>query len=93
LFEYGSDQDIVANLRALPTGNDSSVFVVGSVTRNDELSYFEAHQYGRYQTARVGRLQRAGGKAGWNVTRGVARPLSDQVVLEPKRELSPPTKE
>lgn len=34
LFEYGSDDAIVANLRALRSG---ALFVVGSITRDDEL--------------------------------------------------------
>jgi hypothetical protein len=37
LFEYGSDDAIVANLKALHGDDRGALFVVGSVTRDDEL--------------------------------------------------------
>jgi len=35
LFEYGSDEEIVANLRALHVGTPGDAVIVGSVTRDD----------------------------------------------------------
>ena len=37
LFEYGSDEDMIANLVALRAGGRGARCVVGSVTRADEL--------------------------------------------------------
>ena len=81
LFEYGSDQEIVSNLRA--QRDSGSVFaVVGSVTRADEATR------ALYQTGGAALHPRGSPafgtlaqKAGWNVTRTVERPFSDQFVL------------
>ena len=85
LFEYGSDDDILANLTALRHGDGNAAFIVGSVTRDDEVirtlkltSTAATHPRG---LAVFGALV---AKAGWRVARSVARPLSDQVLLEPE---------
>jgi hypothetical protein len=82
LFEYGADEEIVSNLRAL---RDSHLVraVVGSVTRADEATRL-LHQTGgaavrpRGLPAFTALVQ----KAGWNVARTVERPFSDQFILE-----------
>jgi hypothetical protein len=86
LFEYGSDQDILANLRALPKGEDRSVFVVGSVTRDDEfMTTLKLTSTAATKPRGLAVFTALAATAGWNVTRFIARPLSDQVVLEPSR--------
>jgi hypothetical protein len=82
LFEYGSDADIVANLKALPRTPD--VFVVGSVTRDDEvIRTLKLTSTAATKPRGVPVFTALAGQAGWNVVRSVARPLSDQVLLEP----------
>jgi hypothetical protein len=84
LFEYGSDQDIVANLRALAGARDPGVFAVGSVTRDDELMKFVKQTSSAATRPRgLAVFKELVTQAGWRVTRAVERPMSDQVVLEP----------
>jgi hypothetical protein len=96
LFEYGSDQDILANLRALPKDEGSRVFVVGSVTRDDEIiRTLKLTSTAATKPRGLPVFAALVAQAGWQVTRSIARPLSDQVVLEPNApsELSPPAKD
>lgn len=84
LFEYGSDEDILANLRALPNGPDSRAFVVGSVTRDDEImSTLKLTSTAATKPRGLAVFAALAAQAGWNVTRSIPRPLSDQVLLEP----------
>jgi len=95
LFEYGSDQDILANLRALPS-DEGRLFVVGSVTRDDEIiRTLKLTSTAATKPRGLPVFAALVAQAGWQVTRSIARPLSDQVVLEPKAlsELSPPAKD
>jgi hypothetical protein len=78
LFDYGSDADVVANLKALA---DAHV-VVGSVTRADEL--MQAMQ--RESTVPLvlrghAAFAKLAAQAGWKVARVVERIVSDQVAL------------
>jgi hypothetical protein len=94
LFEYGSDQDILANLRALPS--DEGIFVVGSVTRDDEIiRTLKLTSTAATKPRGLAVFAALVAQAGWQVARSIARPLSDQVVLEPKAlsELSPLAKD
>jgi hypothetical protein len=85
LFEYGSDNDILANLRALRQGADDDVFVVGSVTRDDEIiQTLKLTSTMATQPRGLAVFTALAADAGWQVTRAVARPLSDQVLLEPQ---------
>lgn len=95
LFEYGSDQDILANLRALAPGPGSPVFVVGSVTRDDEIiKTLKLTSTAATKPRGLLVFGELAAKGGWRVTRAVARPLSDQVLLEPLAgDLSPQAKE
>jgi hypothetical protein len=82
LFEYGSDEEILSNLRALR--DSESVFaVVGSVTRGDEATRL-LHQTGGAAVRPRGLpvFTALAQKARWNVTRAVERPFSDQFILE-----------
>ena len=81
LFEYGSDDEIVANLTALHTATEV-IAVVGSVTRADE-PIRRLHETSRAATRPRGLsvfLPLAQG-AGWNIDRVIERPFSDHVVL------------
>lgn len=83
LFEYGSDDDILANLQALGASRER-LNVVGSVTRNDET--MRTLKLTSTATTRPRGLEVFSAlvaKVGWRVTRSIARPLSDQVALEP----------
>ena len=81
LFEYGSDQDIAANLRILRAFPEV-LAVVGSVTRADEPAI-------RLRQTSPAALQPRGwrvfgelaGKVGWRVDRVIERPFADQVLL------------
>jgi hypothetical protein len=80
LFEYGSDDDILDNLRAL----ESALCMVGSVTRNDDtIRTLKLTSTAATKPRGVEAFSKLIAGAGWQVVRSVARPLSDQVVLEP----------
>jgi hypothetical protein len=84
LFEYGSDEAIVANLRALATAADRNLFVVGSVTRDDEtIRTLKLTSRTATKPRGLPTFTALIAQAGWTLTRSVARPLSDQVVIEP----------
>jgi hypothetical protein len=85
LFEYGSDDDIHANLRALRQGEGNGVFMVGSVTRDDEIiQTLKLTSTAATKPRGLAVFTALVANAGWQVTRSVARPLSDQVLLEPQ---------
>ncbi len=84
LFEYGSDADIVANLRALATTGDASLYVVGSVTRDDEIiQTLKLTSTAATKPRGLPTFSALIAQAGWSVVRSIPRPLSDQVLLEP----------
>jgi hypothetical protein len=82
LFEYGSDEEIVENLRALREGAPEDVAMVGSVTRADapvqRLRQVGAPAIRPRGLAAFRELARA---AGFDVVRVIERPFSDHVVL------------
>jgi len=83
LFEYGSDEDILANLRALADAGDPAMFVVGSVTRDDEIiQTLKLTSTAATKPRGLPAFSALIAKAGWQVVRSVPRPLSDQVMLE-----------
>ncbi|RYZ04014.1 MAG: hypothetical protein EOO73_25510 [Myxococcales bacterium] len=87
LFEYGADADIVQNLRALAEGTRGAAFVVGSVTRDDEvIRTLKLTSTAATQPRGLATFSRLAERAGFRVTRSVARPLSDQVVLMPQAD-------
>jgi hypothetical protein len=82
LFEYGSDRDIVENLKALPRAPE--VFVVGSVTRDDEvIRTLKLTSTAATRPRGLPVFAHLAEQAGWRVARSISRPLSDQVLLEP----------
>lgn len=83
LFEYGSDQDIVGNLRAL-SGVGDGFCMVGSVTRDDEvIRTLKLTSTAATRPRGLAVFSELIARAGWSVARSISRPLSDQVVMEP----------
>ena len=83
LFEYGSDADILGNLRAL-AALGTAFRMVGSVTRDDET--IRTLKLTSTAATRPRGLEVFGSliaQAGWTVHESVSRPLSDQVVMAP----------
>ncbi len=82
LLEYGSDEEIVSNLKAL-RGQQGLVAVTGSVTRADEPT----QQMRKATTAKtrprgLAVFRTLISSTGWTIDRVIERPFSDQVVLE-----------
>jgi hypothetical protein len=82
LFEYGEDDAVVANLKALRAGNVR--VVTGSVTGNTErhrrnitVSRFKLHPRGLAGFAPLA------ARGGWHIARSKPAQLSDQVLLAP----------
>jgi len=82
LFEYGDDNAVVANLKALRAGNVR--VVAGSVTGNTErhrrnitVSRFKLHPRGLEGFAPLA------ARGGWRIERSAPAQLSDQVLLTP----------
>ena len=82
LFEYGSDDDIVANLEALRAGTPAGTIMVGSVTRDGEpvrLTQVANRVPTRPRTLEA--FQRLVEQSGWHLERVRARPFSYNVGL------------
>jgi hypothetical protein len=82
LFEYGSDDEIVANLRVFADGTGSDAFVVGTVTREGEPARI-ARSTGRVPTypRTMDAFRALARRAGWVDDRAIARPFSYNVRL------------
>ena len=83
LFEYGSDEDIVANLRAFHAATDGQAVMVGTVTRADGFSRIlnEAGDGAAVRLRGMDAFAALAQRAGWRVERVVDSPLSHDVVL------------
>lgn len=83
LFEYGSDADITRNLRALSAAAEANLFVVGSVTRDDEaIRMLKLTSTLATRPRGLAVFEELVRREGWRVARSIARPFSDQVLLE-----------
>ena len=83
LFEYGSDDDIVRNLRRVSEAAGASAFVVGSVTRDDEaIKVLKLTSTVATRPRGLLGFSRLLEPTGWKVSRAIARVFSDQVLLE-----------
>ncbi len=81
LFEYGSDEEILANLEVLRAGA-GVLAVTGSVTRADEpIRQLHDTMAAATRPRGLARFRVLAERAGWNVSRVVERPFSDQVLL------------
>ncbi len=84
LFEYGSDEAIVANLKALHAGGRGARLVAGSVTRADAIRRRSIGACGFKLVPRgVDGFAPLAEAAGFRVDRVEATPLSDQLRLRP----------
>jgi hypothetical protein len=86
LFEYGSDEAIVANLEALDAGGSGAQFVVGSVTRDDETRR-RMIAASRFKLIPRGleRFSKLAAEGGFDVAQSRSSVWSDQVLLVPNR--------
>jgi len=86
LFEYGSDQEIVDNLRELRAATPPAVVAVGTVTRDSAATRASRSST---RVATVPRSDEAFGElaeaAGWVLESSVARPFSYNVRLFPRQ--------
>jgi hypothetical protein len=82
LFEYGSDQEIVSNLKALNGGTAGDAIVVGSVTR-DGVPVRASLATSRFQTLprTMEAFQALAEEGGWKTQEVVERPFSFNVRL------------
>ena len=83
LFEYGSDDEIAANLEAIRDGAPDDAVVVGSVTRAEGPPEFLREFTVRPRTLSAFRELAVG--AGWDVARVIERPLAYDVRLTRRR--------
>jgi hypothetical protein len=89
LFEYGSDEEIVANLETLGAGMPAETFLVGSVTRGDgPARYLNASSKISIRPRRLEEFRALANRAGWKVEQAVERPFSFNVRLVRARRLS-----
>jgi hypothetical protein len=79
LFEYGSDEEIVANLEAVRQGANTECVVVGSVTRAEGPAGFLREFTVRPRT--LGAFRELAARAGWSIARAIERPLAYDVRL------------
>jgi len=86
LFEYGSDEDVSGNLRALFDVTLPDTVVAGSVTRADELGLkLNGHGLGHRAALQFRGLEAFTALAlhtGWKVAKSIDRPLSHDVLLK-----------
>jgi hypothetical protein len=84
LFEYGSDDAIVANLATLRHGGHGVRLVVGSVTSTDAM-HRQSIANTRFKLVPRGLdgFRPLAERGGFRIARSEAAPLGDQVLLEP----------
>lgn len=84
LFEYGSDEAIVANLAALRRAGPS-FRMVGSVTRNDTtIQTLKLTSTAATRPRGLAVFSELAAQANFRLLEAIARPLSDQVLLAPR---------
>jgi hypothetical protein len=84
LFEYGSDQAVVANLKALHAGGAGARLVAGSVTAADDLRRRMVAQTGfKLHPRGLAGFAPLAAAAGFRVIKAEPAFLSDQVLLRP----------
>jgi hypothetical protein len=82
LFEYGSDEEIVSNLKALRVQQDV-VAVTGSVNRADEpIQQMRKGTTAKTRPRGLAVFRSLIRPTGWTIDRVIERPFSDQVVLK-----------
>ena len=79
LFEYGSDEEVVGNLRAIRDAGPSDTTVVGSVTRAGSHVEFLRHFTVKPRTIEA--FRELATRSAWSIAENIARPLSFDVRL------------
>lgn len=80
LFEYGSDDEIIANLLALRSGTPRDVFIVGSVTRDCEAMRANTRIVAS-RPRTIDAFRALVERGGWKLNQVVKRPFSYHVRL------------
>ena len=81
LFEYGSDEDVLANLKVLHAA-DQVIGVAGSATRADEpIQRLHTISSAKTKPRGLSAFRALVQKAGWDVSRVIERPFSDHFLL------------
>lgn len=92
LFEYGSDEHIVANLKAFHEATGKDAVIVGTVTRADGSARILNEAGGAAIRLRgLEAFSTLAGSAEWHVARVVDSPLSHDVVLVKRQPYSKAT--
>lgn len=83
LFEYGSDEEIAANLAALAAATPAGTFVVGSVTRLGGPAIYLHRELSRaaVRPRALDTFREIAARGGWNVSTAIERPFSVNVAL------------
>jgi hypothetical protein len=82
LFEYGTDEAIVSNLRCLAECTREDFVMIGSVTRADQaIQRLRQMPHVAVSPRGLDVFGRLIEPTGWRVTRALERPFSDHVVL------------
>jgi hypothetical protein len=84
LFDYGSDEVVIANLTALRVGTRGAIAVAGSTTRADAaVQKLRLASSVRTIPRRLQDFRELVARAGFGVERVLERPFSDHFVLKP----------
>jgi hypothetical protein len=82
LFEYGSDEEIAANLRALDEDSPSSTILVGSLTRADATGrLLNSSSSAAIQLRGIEAFSMLIEPTGWRVAERLDRPMSHDICL------------
>ncbi len=86
LFEYGSDEAILANLTTAREAAPPDFAMLGSVTRADRpMQRLRETSQPATRPRGLEVFRALVARAGWSVERAIERPFSDQVVMVPAR--------
>ena len=89
LFEYGSDDAILANLTAAREAAPPDFAMLGSVTRADRpIQRLRETSQPATRPRGLEVFRALVARAGWRVERAIERPFSDQVVMVPEGRAS-----
>jgi hypothetical protein len=82
LFEYGTDDAIVSNLRHLRACTIDGFVMAGTVTRADEpMRQLRRMRRTAIRPRGIDAFRKLVSSAGWRLTKAIERPFSDHVVL------------
>jgi hypothetical protein len=83
LFEYGSDAEIIANLKALFEIPSGETGVVGTVTRADKTGrVLNSGSQAAINLRGLEAFRALALRAGWKITKSIDRPLSHDILME-----------